>query len=150
MRKVTAEELERLRVAEAVKREAGVTEHILPRSRISELEASRHARSHPGMGIIRAPKGRTQVGLAVLAHEAGHVATQPPRQPPDDGEELVYWEYAATAWGLKAIARNGGTITKRMVNDSRKALWTYVAGLDVDPRALPAPIFNFLVEGTLA
>jgi hypothetical protein len=144
--KVMAEEIERLRLAEALKREAGVVRHILPRDGVPDELASKMAFSLPVAGIVWSPDGRTEVGLATLAHEAGHVATMPPLGIKDDPDELLRWEYAATRWGHEAIRRNGGTVTQFMMDDNRSAL----AGYARNARGpLPDEIAAFLNGGEL-
>jgi len=141
---VMSEELERLRVAAAVKRDAGVRKHFTPIPGISETLASTASTSAPEERLIWAPKGRTQRGLATLAHEAGHVATQPPSKDLLSPAEVVEWEYYATKWGFDAIKRNGGKVTPKMVRDNRMAIMTYVKGLEVPIETLPREITSFL------
>jgi hypothetical protein len=123
------EEIERLRVAEALKREAGVRRHLY----VPDWIAAEVSSSIPADYVIQAPLGNTEIGLAVLSHEAGHVATQPPPRDRVDHDELVRWEFAASQWGFDAIRRHGGEVTPYMQDEQRRALRTYTDGLNVIP-----------------
>lgn len=129
-----------LKVAEAVKREAGVRLHVTPRlRRTSVREVSNASKSMPDIGTIWAPFGNTVLGLSTLAHEAGHVATFPPSSLSVSERERIEWEFKAWEWGFAAIRRNGGVVTRYMQNDARKAFKSYIrVPLDTLPRYIAA------------
>lgn len=63
--------------------------------------------------------------LAIVAHEAGHVATSDLLN--DRGYSLLSIEYCATRWGITALKKLGVEITPDMLAEWRWALGTYAA-----------------------
>src|SRR5262245_38944774 len=64
--KIAANRAKRLRIAEAMKREAGVTEHTVHKEDFGGI-------AYIGTGKIYSPEGRKIVQLYTLAHECGHI-----------------------------------------------------------------------------
>src|SRR5215813_4383263 len=64
--KIAANRAKRLRIADAMKREAGVTAHTVNKEILAGL-------AYIGTGGIYSPEGRKIVQLYTLAHECGHI-----------------------------------------------------------------------------
>src|SRR5215468_8283540 len=64
--KIAANRAKRLRIAEAMKHEAGVTEHTVHKEDFGGV-------TYIGTGRIYSPEGRKIVQLYTVAHECGHI-----------------------------------------------------------------------------
>src|SRR5215475_9445288 len=64
--KIAANRAKRLRIADAMKNEAGVTEHTVHKEDFGGL-------AYIGTGRIYSPEGRKIVQLYTVAHECGHI-----------------------------------------------------------------------------
>lgn len=96
-----------LAIAASLKREAGVTEHIV-RKGLSGY-------AQPG-GKIEAPEGRTRKQLYILAHECGHVALKHfDRRQPRHVEELQ-----AEEWAHDALRRHGVPVPRAMTKRAHR------------------------------
>jgi hypothetical protein len=132
--KIAANRAKRLAIAEAMKREAGVTEHT-----VHENKEDLSGLAYIGTGRILSPEGRKIVQLYTLAHECGHIFLH------NSGEG--YWlpshvkELEAESYAHQAFREHGMTLPRRLSDGGRWYVGTWVekdraAGVPIDPRAV--------------
>jgi hypothetical protein len=134
-----------LSVAKAIKFDAGVTAHAVLPDVIAES-----AFSNPYHHVIVAPKGDTEVGLTILAHEAGHVATTRDYEathPVRAGRTDL--EFEASLWAFRHIRQHGGETTQKMEAFARWALKSYAIGDMNDGSLPPSEATKAFIRGSL-
>jgi len=113
-----------LSIAEAIKAEGGITEHIISDKR-------GHARKD---GVIRAPEGRTVKQLQIIAHEVGHVVMK------HNGSSAPrhVQEYEAEKYAFDALKRHGVKVPRKILKHSKQCIASMIlrAGKKaaIDPR----------------
>lgn len=129
--KIAANRAKRLAIAEAMKREAGVTTH-----EINKKDLSGYA--YFGTGRIISPEGRKIEQLYTLAHECGHIilhSSNPGYWLPPHVQELEAESYAHQAF------REHGMVPPRRLSEwGRQYVGSWIArdrgaGMPIDPRA---------------
>jgi hypothetical protein len=132
--RIAANREKRLAIAEAMKREAGVTEHTVFR----EGQEGINGLAYIGTGRILSPEGRKIEELYILAHECGHIWLH------NAGEG--YWypghlkEMEAESYAHQAFRAHGMKVAPKVTNLGRRyvAMWIAkdrAAGIAIDPRA---------------
>jgi hypothetical protein len=96
-----------LAVADVLKAEAGVTEHI--------VRASLTGRALPS-GKIKAPEGRSRKQLYILAHECAHIALRHSEaRTPRHVQEME-----AEKWAHAALRRHGVAVPRAMTELAKR------------------------------
>ena len=132
--RIAANREKRLRIADAMKREAGVTGHEINTENLAGL-------AYIGTGRILSPEGRKIVQLYTLAHECGHIFLH--------NSGPGYWlpghikELEAESYAHQAFREHGMTLPRRLSDWGRTYVGSWVekdraAGIPIDPRA-PLP-----------
>ncbi|HEX5999394.1 MAG TPA: hypothetical protein VFZ16_08345 [Hyphomicrobiaceae bacterium] len=132
--RIAANRAKRLAIAEAMKREAGVTEHWVHQDK-EDLSGL----AYIGTGRILSPQGRRIVELYTLAHECGHIFLH------NAGEG--YWlpghvkELEAESYAHQAFRVHGMRVPRRIADWGREYVGAWIAsdraaGIPIDPRAL--------------
>ncbi|HEX5957330.1 MAG TPA: hypothetical protein VFY92_01565 [Hyphomicrobiaceae bacterium] len=132
--RIAANRAKRLAIAEAMKREAGVTEHWVHQDK-EDLSGL----AYIGTGRILSPEGRRIVELYTLAHECGHIFLH------NAGEG--YWlpghvkELEAESYAHQAFRVHGMRVPRRIADWGREYVGAWIAsdraaGIPIDPRAL--------------
>jgi hypothetical protein len=129
--KIAANREKRLSIAEAMKREAGVTEHTVHAEDFGGL-------AYIGTGRILSPEGRKIVQLYTVAHECGHIFLH--------NSGPGYWlpghvkEMEAESYAHQAFRHHGMRLPRRLSKWGRTYVGSWVekdraAGIAIDPRA---------------
>lgn len=130
--KVAENRDKRLAIAEAMKREAGVTGHEVNREGFGGL-------AFIGTGRIRSPAGENMRQLYIVAHECGHIFLH------NDG--AGYWlpshvkEMEAECYAHQAFREHGMNLSRRFSDWGRSYVAEWIekdraAGIAIDPRAI--------------
>jgi hypothetical protein len=130
--KIAANRAKRLAIADAMKREAGVTEHTVHKEDFGGL-------AYIGTGRILSPEGRKIVQLYIVAHECGHIFLQ----NAGVGYSLPAHvkELEAESYAHQAFREHGMTLPRRLSDWGRRYVGEWVekdraAGITIDPRAI--------------
>jgi len=129
--RIEANRRKRLAIAEAMKREAGVTGHEINRHDLGGL-------AFIGTGRIKSPEGRNLRQLYIVAHECGHIFLQ------NEGEG--YWlaphvkELEAESYAHQAFREHGMNLPRELSDWGRIYVGSWIekdraAGFAIDPRA---------------
>src|SRR5262249_31187072 len=115
--KIAANRAKRLRIAEAMKQEAGVTEHTVHQEDFGGL-------AYIGTGRIYSPQGRKIVQLYTLAHECGHIFLH----NSDPGSALPghVAEFEAESYAHQAFREHGMTVPRRLSSWGRDYVASWV------------------------
>src|SRR5262245_5726684 len=125
--KIAANRAKRLAIADAMKREAGVTEHTVHKEDFGGV-------AYIGEGRIYSPEGRKIVQLYTLAHECGHIFLH--------NSGSGYWlpghikEFEAESYAHQAFREHGMTVPRKLSKWGRN----YVASWIAKDRAANIPI----------
>src|SRR5262249_6772515 len=103
--KIAANRAKRLRIAEAMKQEAGVTEHTVHQEDFGGL-------AYIGTGRIYSPEGRKIVQLYTLAHECGHIFLH--NSGPGYRLPGHVKEFEAESYAHQAFCEHGMTVPRRL------------------------------------
>src|SRR5262249_45139768 len=130
--KIAANRAKRLRIADAMKKEVGVTEHTVHKEDFGGL-------AYIGTGRIYSPQGRKIVQLYTLAHECGHIFLH------NSGPGYVLpghiKEFEAETYAHQAFREHGMTVPRRLSSWGRKYVASWIdkdraANIPIDPRAM--------------
>jgi hypothetical protein len=130
--RIEANRRKRLEIAEAMKREAGVTDHEINYRDLGGL-------AYTGTGQIMSPEGRKIMELYTLAHECGHIFLHsigtPGNRLPDHVKELE-----ASLYAHQALAEYGMATPRVWTDWSRVYVGQWItkdraAGIRIDPQA---------------
>jgi len=130
--KIAANRAKRLRIADAMKEEAGVTEHTVHKEDFGGV-------AYIGTGRIYSPEGRKIVQLYTLAHECGHIFLHnsgPGYQLPGHVKE-----FEAESYAHQAFREHGMTVPRRLTQWGRTYVASWIdkdraANIPLDPRAI--------------
>ena len=136
--KIAANRAKRLAIADAMKREAGVTEHTVP---VHKEDLNGFA--YFDTGLIISPEGRKIAQLCTLAHECGHVFLHNSFLPNSGvGYRLPthVQELEAETYAHQALREHGMTVPRWRTRWGRQYVGEWVAkdratGIAIDPRA---------------
>jgi hypothetical protein len=117
--KIVANRERRLTIAEAMKEEAGVTEHAINTEDFAGL-------AYLGTGRIRSPEGRNLRELYTVAHECGHIFLH---NSSGDGYRLPIHvqEMEAESYAHQAFRHHGITLPERRTNGGRRYVGSWIA-----------------------
>jgi hypothetical protein len=129
--KIAANRARRLAIADAMKREAGVTAHTIQKEEFGGL-------AYIGTGRIQSPEGRKITQLCIVAHECGHIFLH--------NSGAGYWlaghikELEAESYAHQAFRQHGMVVPRRMTQWGRQYVGSWIArdraaGIPIDPRA---------------
>jgi hypothetical protein len=105
-----------LEIAEAIKAEAGVTDHRI-RASLSGVAWPQWDGDIRFDNHIAAPEGRTRKQLHILAHECGHIAL---KHHPKCGLKKHVIELQACQWAAEALRRHGVPVPRDMVKNDKR------------------------------
>jgi hypothetical protein len=125
--KIAANRSKRLRIADAMKREAGVTEHTVHKEDFGGV-------AYIGTGRIYSPEGRKILQLYTLAHECGHIFLH--NSGPGYMLPSHVKEFEAENYAHQAFREHGMTLPRKLSKWGR----TYVASWIEKDRAANIPI----------
>ncbi len=130
--KVAANRAKRLRIAEAMKREAGVTAHTVHQEDFGGL-------AYIGTGRIYSPEGRKILQLYTLAHECGHIFLH--NSGPGFALPGHVKEFEAESYAHQAFREHGMTLPRKLSNWGRKYVASWIdkdraGNIPIDPRAI--------------
>src|SRR5262249_30966007 len=130
--KIADNRAKRLRIAEAMKQEAGVTEHTVHQEDFGGL-------AYIGTGRIYSPKGRKIVQLYTLGHECGHIFLH--NSGPGSALPGHIMEFEAESYAHQAFREHGMTVPRRLSDWGRKYVASCIdkdgaAKTPIAPRAL--------------
>ena len=129
--KVAENRARRLAIAEAMKREAGVTGHEVNREGFGGL-------AYIGTGRIKSPSGENMRQLYIVAHECGHIFLH------NDGAGFKLpshvMEMEAESYAHQAFREHGMNLARRFSDWGRRYVGEWIerdraAGVSIDPRA---------------
>jgi len=130
--KIAANRAKRLRIAEAMKREAGVTEHRVNNEDFSGV-------AYIGTGRIYSPEGRKIVQLYTLAHECGHIFLH------NSGAGYAFpghlKEFEAESYAHQAFIEHGMTVPRWLSESARSYVGSWIdkdraANIPINPRVM--------------
>jgi hypothetical protein len=130
--KIAANRAKRLRIAEAMKNEAGVTAHSVNKENLAGL-------AYIGTGGIYSPEGRKIVRLYTLAHECGHIFLH------NSGAGYTLpghvKEFEAESYAHQAFREHGMTLPLKLSNWGRTYVGSWIekdraTNIPIDPRAM--------------
>jgi hypothetical protein len=130
--KIAANRAKRLRIAGAMKQEAGVTEHTVHQEDFGGL-------AYIGTGRIYSPEGRKIVQLYTLAHECGHIFLH--NSGPGYALPSHIKEFEAESYAHQAFREHGMTVPRGLSDWGRKYVASWIdkdraANVPIDPRAI--------------
>jgi len=130
--KIAANRAKRLRIAEAMKREAGVTAHTVNKEDLRGL-------AYIGTGGIYSPEGRKILQLYTLAHECGHIFLH--NSAPGYALPGHVKEFEAETYAHQAFREHGMTLPRRLSSWGRTYVASWIdkdraANIPIDPRAI--------------
>lgn len=131
--KIAANRSKRLAIAEAMKREAGVTFHSVH----ADME-DRTGVALLALGKITSPEGRKIVHLFTLAHECGHIFLHRPGR--GYGLPAHVMEMEAESYAHQAMREHGMCVPSWLSKEARDYVASWIAkdraaGIPIDPRA---------------
>jgi hypothetical protein len=130
--KIAANRAKRLRIADAMKKEAGVTAHTVHQEDFGGL-------AYIGTGRIYSPEGRKIVQLYTLAHECGHIFLH------NAGLGCALpghvMEFEAESYAHQAFREHGMTMPRKLSSWGRNYVGSWIekdraANIPIDPRAI--------------
>jgi hypothetical protein len=130
--KIAANRAKRLRIADAMKREAGVTAHTVNEEDLRGL-------AYIGTGGIFSPEGRKIVELYTVAHECGHIFLH--NAGPGYTLPGHIKEFEAESYAHQAFREHGMTIPRNLSSWGRNYVGSWIekdraANIPIDPRAI--------------
>ena len=130
--KIAANRAKRLSIADAMKKEAGVTAHTVHKEDFGGL-------AYIGTGRIYSPEGRKIVQLYTLAHECGHIFLH--NSSPGYAFPGHIKEFEAESYAHQAFRERGMTVPRRLSSWGRKYVASWIdkdraANIPIDPRAM--------------
>jgi hypothetical protein len=136
--RIAANRAKRLAIADAMKREAGVTEHAVP---VHKEDLGGFA--YFDTGVIVSPEGRKIAQLCTLAHKCGHVFLHNSFLPNSGvGYRLPthVQELEAETYTHQALREHGMTVPRWRTLSGRQCVGEWIAkdraaGIAIDPRA---------------
>jgi hypothetical protein len=129
--KIAANRARRLAIADAMKREAGVSGHNVHKEDFGGL-------AYIGTGRIYSPEGRKIVQLYTLAHECGHIFLH--NSGPGYSLSGHVKEFEAECYTHQAFREHGMTAPRRLSKWGRNYVASWIAkdragNISIDPRA---------------
>ena len=130
--KIAANRAKRLRIADAMKKEAGVTEHTIHQEDFGGV-------AYIGTGRIYSPEGRKIVQLYTVAHECGHIFLH------NSGSGYTLpghvKEFEAESYAHQAFREHGMTLPCKLSKWGRTYVGSWIekdraANIPIDPRAV--------------
>ena len=122
--RIAANRAKRLRIADAMKQEAGVTEHTVHKEDFGGL-------AYIGTGKIYSPEGRKIVQLYTLAHECGHIFLH------NSGPGYTFAghvkELEAESYAHQAFREHGMTIPRNLSSWGRNYVGSWIEMLPTSP-----------------
>ena len=130
--RIAANRAKRLRIADAMKREAGVTEHTVHKEDFGGV-------AYIGTGKISSPEGRKIVQLYTLAHECGHIFLH--NSGPGYAFPGHVKEFEAESYAHQAFREHGMTMPRKLSNWGRQYVASWIAkdraaNIPIDPRVI--------------
>src|SRR5499427_9727019 len=130
--KIAANRAKRLSIADAMKKEAGVTAHTVHKEDFGGL-------AYIGTGGIYSLEGRKIVQLYTLAHECGHIFLH--NSGPGYTLPGHVKEFEAESYAHQAFREHGMTVPRRLSSWGRKYVASWIdkdraANIPIDPRAM--------------
>ena len=130
--KIAANRARRLRIAEAMKNEAGVTAHTVNEENLAGL-------AYIGTGGIYSPEGRKIVQLYTLAHECGHIFLH--NSGPGYALPGHVKEFEAESYAHQAFREHGMSLPLKLSKWGRTYVGSWIekdraTNIPIDPRAL--------------
>jgi hypothetical protein len=130
--RIAANRAKRLSIADAMKREAGVTEHTVHKEDFGGL-------AYIGTGKIYSPEGRKIVQLYTLAHECGHIFLH--NSGPGYAFPGHVKEFEAESYAHQAFREHGMTMPRKLSEWGRQYVASWIdkdraANVSIDPRAM--------------
>ena len=128
--KIEANRAKRLAIADAMKREAGVTGHEVNKEDFGGL-------AYLGTGRIRSPEGRKILQLWTVAHECGHIFLH--NSAPGCSLPTHVQEMEAESYAHQCFSEHGMTLPRRLSKWGRSYVGSWIekdraAGIRIDPR----------------
>src|SRR5262245_7915509 len=129
---IAANRARRLRIADAMKQEAGVTVHTVHQEDFGGL-------AYIGTGRIYSPEGRKILQLYTLAHECGHIFLH--NSGPGYTLPGHVKEFEAESYAHQAFREHGMTLPRKLSSWGRNYVASWVekdraANIPIDPRAV--------------
>jgi hypothetical protein len=130
--RIAANRAKRLRIADAMKREAGVTEHTVYKEDFGGL-------AYIGTGKIYSREGRKIAQLYTLAHECGHIFLH--NSGPGYAFPGHVKEFEAESYAHQAFREHGMTMPRKLSEWGRQYVASWIAkdraaNFPIDPRAM--------------
>jgi hypothetical protein len=130
--KIAANRTKRLRIADAMKEEAGVTEHTVHKEDFGGL-------AYIGTGRIYSPEGRKIVQLYTVAHECGHIFLH--NSGPGYTLPGHVKEFEAESYAHQAFREHGMTLPRKLSKWGRTYVGSWIekdraANIPIDPPAM--------------
>src|SRR5262252_7542103 len=130
--KVATNRAKRLKIAEAMKREAGVTAHTVHKEDFGGV-------AYIGTGRIYSPEGRKILQLYTLAHECGHIFLH--NSGPGYMLPSHVKEFEAESYAHQAFREHGMTVPRKLSKWARTYVGSWIekdraANIPIDPRAM--------------
>jgi len=130
--KIAANRAKRLRIAEAMKNEAGVTEHTVHKEDFGGV-------AYIGTGRIYSPEGRKIVQLYTLAHECGHIFLH--NSGPGYMLPSHVKEFEAESYAHQAFREHGMALPRKLSKWGRTYVGSWIerdraANIPIDSRAI--------------
>jgi len=130
--KIAANRAKRLRIADAMKKEAGVTEHTIHQEDFGGV-------AYIGTGRIYSPEGQKIVQLYTLAHECGHIFLH--NSCPGYSLPGHVKEFEAESYAHQAFREHGMIVPRKLSASARNYVASWIdkdraADIPIDPRAI--------------
>src|SRR6516164_8606604 len=130
--KIAANRAKRLKIAAAMKDEAGVTAHAVNNENLAGL-------AYIGTGGIYSPEGRKIVQLYTLAHECGHIFLH--NSGPGYTLPGHIKEFEAESYAHQAFREHGMALPRKLSKWGRTHVGSWIekdraANIPIDPRAI--------------
>jgi hypothetical protein len=130
--KIAANRAKRLKIADAMKKEAGVTGHT-----VNEVDL--RGLAYIGTGGIFSPEGRKIVELYTVAHECGHIFLH--NSGPGYTLPGHIKEFEAESYAHQAFREHGMTMPHKLSSWGRNYVGSWIekdraANIPIDPRAI--------------
>jgi hypothetical protein len=130
--KIEANRQKRLAIAEAMKKEAGVTDHEINREDLRGL-------AYIGTGRILSPEGQNMCQLYTVAHECGHIFLHSDWPGVDLPPHVM--EMEAESYAHQAFREHGMAVPKWLSDNGRAYVQSWIdkdreRGIAIDPRVI--------------